>query len=407
MQSPSTSPASMRACRLAVLLAFALGGVLLTGCQASSGTGSPRRATSTSSRGTDPSAAASSRRHVAKRRRSITIEWVGDIAFGERYGLPPGGLIAALAPMKPYLRDADLTMGNLEGTLSSGGTSKCVSLRSSECYAYQAPPAYAQQLHALGFGVLNQANNHALDFGPVAQRQTLASLAAAHIAVDGLPGQITRLKVHGIRIAVIGFAPYAWANSLLDIPAAQALVARAKREASLVIVIIHAGAEGATEDHVPYGTEYDFGEDRGDSRAFAHAVIDAGASIVLGSGPHVIRGIQRYRGRMIAYSLGDFACWGNLALGGTLSESAILRVTLSPTGDVLGGRWIPLTLVGEGLPRHDPTGASTKLVETLSIEDFGGARYRIHSDGVIDPGSVGKVRDHRPKATNDVRAKPS
>ncbi len=79
------------------------------------------------------------------------------------------------------------------------------------------------------------------------------------------------------------------------------------------MVIIHAGAEGATEDHVPYGTEYVYGEVRGDSRAFAHAVIDAGASIVLGSGPHVIRGVQRYRGRMIAYSLGDFACWNNLA----------------------------------------------------------------------------------------------
>ena len=290
--------------------------------------------------------------------------------------------------MKRYLEDADLTIGNLEGTLSSGGTSKCASLSSSECFAYQAPPAYAAQLRGLGFDVLNQANNHALDFGPAAQRQTLESLAAAHIAVDGLPGEIARLTIHGIHVAVIGFAPYTWSNSLLNIPAAQALVRRAKQSASLVIVIIHAGAEGAADDHVPYGTEYAYGEDRGDSRAFAHAVIDAGASIVLGSGPHVIRGIQRYRGHMIAYSLGDFACWHNLALGGTLSESAILRVTLSPTGAVLAGRWIPLTLVGEGLPRYDPTGASTRLVEALSIEDFGSERYRIHSTGVIDPAAI-------------------
>jgi len=148
-------------------------------------------------------------------------------------------------------------------------------------------------------------------------------------------------------------------------------------------------------DHVPYGTEYEYGEDRGDSRAFAHAVIAAGASIVLGSGPHVIRGIQRYGGHMIAYALGDFACWNNLALGGTLSESAILRVTLSPTGVELAGRWIPLMLVGEGIPRYDPTGASMRLVEALSIDDFGSDRYRIHSNGVIDSKLVSSSRGTR------------
>jgi hypothetical protein len=366
------------------LVAFAVVGVLgvaIAGARSSSDIGrqgAPARAT----RATVP-------------RRSITIEWVGDIAFGEHFGLPPGGLSSALAPMRRYLRDAELTMGNLEGTLSTGGTSKCASLGSSECFAYQAPPAYAAQLRGLGFDLLNQANNHALDFGPAAQRQTLESLARAHIAVDGLPGQITRLTIHGIHVAVLGFAPYAWTNSLLDIPAAQALVRRARRAASLVIVIIHAGAEGATEDHVPYGTEYAYGEDRGDSRAFAHAAIDAGASIVLGSGPHVIRGIQRYRGHMIAYSLGDFACWNNLALGGTLSESAILRVTLSPTGVVLGGRWIPLTLVAKGLPRYDPTGASTRLLQTLSNEDFGSGRYQIRANGVIEPTPISPSRGRR------------
>ncbi|MGA2469383.1 MAG: CapA family protein [Solirubrobacteraceae bacterium] len=321
--------------------------------------------------------------------RSITLEWVGDIAFGTSYGLPPGGVAAALAPVRPLLRDADLTMGNLEGTLSVGGVSKCASLGPTDCYAFQAPPSYATQLKQAGFDLLNQANNHALDFGPSGQSQTLAAMDAAGLAYDGLPGQITRLRIKGIDVAVIGFAPYSWSNSLLDIPAAQALVRRAKRDASLIIVIIHAGAEGTADDHVPYGTEYDYGEDRGDSRAFSHAVIDAGASIVLGSGPHVIRGIQRYHNRMIAYSLGDFACWDDLALGGTLSESAVLRVTLTPQGKLLAGRWIPLKLVGEGLPRLDPTGASTALVEQLSIDDFGNERYRILPDGVIEPGPIG------------------
>jgi poly-gamma-glutamate capsule biosynthesis protein CapA/YwtB (metallophosphatase superfamily) len=316
--------------------------------------------------------------------RSITIEWVGDIAFGEAYGLPPGGLTGALAPVR-HLLHSDLTMGNLETTLAVGGEPKCASIGASNCFAYQAPPDYAEQLRHVGFDLMNDANNHALDFGLAGRGETLAALRNAGLAYAALPGQITRLRINGISVAVVAFAPYSWTNNLLDIPAAEQLVRRARREARIVIVIIHAGAEGASEDHVPHGTEYDYGEDRGDSRAFAHAVIDAGASIVVGSGPHVIRGIQRYRDRMIAYSLGNFASWDNLARGGTLSLSAILRVTLSPDGAVLAGRWIPIELVGPGLPRYDPSGASTQLVRQLSREDFGAARYDIQADGVIEP----------------------
>src|SRR6185437_17024835 len=148
-----------------------------------------------------------------------------------------------------------------------------------------------------------------------------------------------------------------------------AQVRQARKHASLVVVVIHAGAEGAGALQTPYGTEHYLGEDRGNPRAFAHAVIDAGASVVLGSGPHVIRGMERYRGRLIAYSLGDFVGYHTLAGGGVLDDSAILRATLGLGGRVLAARWIPITLVG-GLPRLDRTGASTKLVRTLSAQDF-------------------------------------
>ena len=107
---------------------------------------------------------------------------------------------------------------------------------------------------------------------------------------------------------------------------------RARRRASLVVVIIHAGAEGAGALHTPHGSEFFVGENRGNPRAFAHAVVDAGASLVVGSGPHVIRGVERYRGRMIAYSLGNFVGYHTLAGGGVLSDSAILRVTLGADG---------------------------------------------------------------------------
>ena len=149
-----------------------------------------------------------------------------------------------------------------------------------------------------------------------------------------------------------------------------------------MVAIIHAGAEGADRLHTPRGSEHYLGEDRGDARAFAHAAIDAGASIVLGSGPHVIRGVERYRGRLIAYSLGNFVGYHTLGGGGVLSESAILRVTLGDGGRVLAGRWIPITLV-EGLPRPDPTDASAKLVAALSREDFPGHHFTIRPSGLF------------------------
>ena len=107
------------------------------------------------------------------------------------------------------------------------------------------------------------------------------------------------------------------------------------------------------------------GEDRGDARAFAHAAIDAGASTVLGSGPHVIRGVERYRGRLIAYSLGNFVGYHTLGDGGVLSESAILRVTLGTDGRVLAARWISVRLVN-GLPRPDLAVPAPSSWERLS-----------------------------------------
>lgn len=310
----------------------------------------------------------------------ITLEWVGDIALSTQRGLPPGGLVRALSPVRPLLRHAEITVGNLEGTLSIGGASKCGGIGGGDCFAFQAPPSIADELKALGFKIVNQANNHSLDYGASGRAQTIDALRRAGVAHTGLPGEITILHVHGERVACVGFAPYTYDANLLDIPAARALVRRARAQAPLVVVIIHAGAEGANQLHTPRGTQYYLGEDRGDARAFAHAVIQAGASIVLGSGPHVIRGIERYGGRLIAYSLGDFVGYHTLADAGVLSESAILRVTLGPGGHVLSGRWIPIKLV-EGLPRPDPSNASARLVSQLSREDFPGHHFTIGPTG--------------------------
>jgi hypothetical protein len=216
--------------------------------------------------------------------------------------------------------------------------------------------------------------------------QTLAALRAAHIAYDGLPGQITFVRAGAVKVAVIGCAPYPWAQSLLKIPAAQALVRRAKKRADVVIVYMHAGAEGVAADHVTGKPEVFLGEQRGNPEAFAHAMIDAGAGLVFASGPHTLRGLQWFHGHVIAYSLGNLAGQNTLNMTGpTLSLSALLTLRLDAKGGFLGGRVVPLRMAGIGTPGYDPTHGAIRFLNTLSREDFGANAVRLGPTGTILP----------------------
>ena len=315
-------------------------------------------------------------------KKPITIQWVGDTVLASAYGTPPNGGRDSLDGVAHSLRLADLTWGNFEETFSVGGDSKCGS-SSTNCFAFQAPPSYARNLTATGFDLVNLANNHAYDFGASGFAQTHAALRKAHLRWAGGRGQITILRRKGLRVAFLGFAPYPWASDLLDIPAARRLVKKAAARADLVVVAIHAGAEGSDQIHVPHGAEYFLGENRGNSRAFTHAAIDAGADLVVGSGPHVIRGVEWYHHRLIAYSTGNFAGYHNFSLGGTLSLSAIFRVTLKPDGTFVRGRWISVRLADPGLPQLDYSKSSLHLVSSLSRQDFGKHGARFSADGAI------------------------
>ncbi|MDX6566635.1 MAG: hypothetical protein QOE10_2297 [Gaiellales bacterium] len=370
---------------IALLLAAA---ALVGGVAASrSGSGSAASAATTGSATGDPisytAASTTPATTSAPTGDPVTLEWVGDMVLGSSFGMPPDNGRRSFAAVVHTLEDADLTFGNLEETMSTTSGSKC-GPGSSNCYAFQAPPAYAGLLRSAGFDIVNMANNHAYDFGAVGRAQTVAALTRVKVASTGAPGQITLLESHGTRVAFLGFAPYPWASRLDRIPQAVALVHKATTMADLVVVAIHAGAEGSSATHVPKGTEYFLGENRGDSRAFAHAVVGAGADLVVGSGPHVLRGIEQYRGRLIAYSLGNFAGYKNFALGGTLSLSGILRVTLIPNSTWGSARLIPVALHGAGLPALDPSNASVRLVARLSHEDFGASSARFATNGDIE-----------------------
>jgi hypothetical protein len=311
----------------------------------------------------------------------VAIVATGDIVMGSTPNLPSDGGRSFFSDVQTDLA-GDVVLGNLEGTLSTGGGSKC-GKGSTNCFAFQTPPSYARWLQQAGFTVLNLANNHAYDFGAGGLRQTTDALAGVGLEWTGRPGQVTLQKVAGIRVALVGFAPYPWAQSLTDIAAAKKLVRRAARSADVVVVTMHAGAEGSDRQHVERGTELFLGENRGDSMRFAHAVVDAGADLVVGSGPHVLRGMEWYKGRLIAYSLGNFAGYKVFSLGGPLSTSGILRVTLRGDGKFETGRLVPTHLVGAGLPAIDPAEAAHGVVRALSRQDFGGRAVKISSDGIL------------------------
>jgi hypothetical protein len=276
------------------------------------------------------------------------------------------------------MRKADLTTVNLEGTLGSGGSSKC-SKPTPNCFAFQAPAANTAGLREAGVDAVNLANNHAFDFGAIGMGQTILALRAAKIAFTGRPGEIRYLTVGRSRVALLGFSSYNWTSSIRDLAAVRRLVAEASGRANQVIVFMHGGAEGAGQAHVPFGEEQAFGEQRGNLRAFAHTAVDAGADLVLGSGPHVLRGIEIYRKRAIAYSLGNLAGYRNFSRGGVLSLSGLLRVEITAGGALTGGRFLPLKLVGPGLPAVDPDHAAVRLVAGVSRTDSGSSTPRPRS----------------------------
>jgi hypothetical protein len=315
--------------------------------------------------------------------RPLTIAWGGDTTLGSSFGVPADRGFAALRGVSRLLRAADLSAVNSEGTFGTGGTSKCPGGSGGTCFAFQAPPANATALSRAGVDIANLANNHAFDFGAEGMGQTVTALRAADVAVTGRPGEITVLEVPGARVAFVGFSSYSWTAPLNDLAAVRALCRSAAKRANVVVAFLHGGAEGSDRTHTPRGHESYLGEDRGDVRTFARAAIDGGADLVLGSGPHVLRGLERYHHRLIAYSLGNLAGFRNFATGGVLSRSGILRVTVSSKGQLIAGRLESLRLDGDGIPHVDRTRASAQLVTSLSRADFGAAGVTVARDGTL------------------------
>jgi Bacterial capsule synthesis protein PGA_cap len=338
---------------------------------------------STADPGAPPSDAAAPPAAAAE---TITLSGVGDVIMGSaNLGTPPNNGAGFFDGVREALA-ADLVMGNLDMTLSDPtGYAKC-SPGATDCFQLSLPPSYAGVLRDGGFQLMTLANNHTYDMGEQGYANTAAALESAGIQHTGGVDQITYVTVKGAAVAVLGFSVYSYTANLNDLGRAADLVREAATQADVVVVQMQGGAEGSDQTSVPpAGTHESFaGEDRGDLRGFAHAVIDAGADVVIGHGPHVMRGMEFYQGRLIAYSLGNFCGYAVLSSAGWSGVGGILSVTLQRDGAWAGGRLVATELVGPGSPAVDAELRALAFVDDLSVQDFGGAAARIdHGTGTI------------------------
>jgi hypothetical protein len=329
----------------------------------------------------------------------IRIAAVGDLMLGSTYPhrtsrLPPKDGRKLLAPVTPILKRADIAFGNLEAPLFDGGdrphcTPGGILERShgrpggTTCWAFRMPASYGRLLAAAGFDVVSLANNHIDDFGKAGRASTIAELDKLGILHSGPVGTVARMKVRGVSVHVIAFATYKGLNNLDDTKAARALIAKSARIADIVMVSFHGGAEGRRAQHVPRGKEIFYGESRGAVRAFAHTAIDAGADLVVGHGPHVLRGLEVYKQRLIAYSLGTFASYRGINVRGVLGRTMILEVSLRKDGTLAAGRVIPVRQRYPGGPRLDRSKRTFRTLRRLSKRDFGAAAAVISESGAL------------------------
>jgi poly-gamma-glutamate capsule biosynthesis protein CapA/YwtB (metallophosphatase superfamily) len=317
----------------------------------------------------------------------LTVAATGDIMLGTDYPetrLAPDDGVGYLAAPTPLLQSADVAFGNLEGVLLDGGVPEKACTNPAACYLFRSPPRYAGLLAAAGFDVMSLANNHARDFGEAGRDASMAALAAAGIRQSGREGEIASWEQNGLRIALIAFSPTRESWQLLTIDAAAEAVAALAAAHEIVIVSFHGGAEGQPgAERLGFGMEYAYGEQRGDLVAFAHAVIDAGADLVLGHGPHVPRALELYNERLIAYSLGNFATYYGISVAGAKGYAPLLWAELDGLGRFQGGRVHSFIQRRPDGPQRDPQNRALAMMRELTRLDFPAGRLQIGADGTL------------------------
>lgn len=320
--------------------------------------------------------------------KRITIAAVGDMMLGTDYPenhLPDDDGVSFLADVTPALEAADITFGNLEGVLVDGGEPGKKCSNPNACYLFRSPSRYVDHYKKAGFDVMSLANNHARDFGEAGRLASMQTLANAGIHHSGLEGDFATMEFDGLKVAVLAYAVTRNSNLLLDYDLARATVAGFAGTNDIVIVSFHGGAEGRDVTHLPFAEEEYFGEPRGDVVMFSRLMVDAGADLVIGHGPHVVRAMENYKDRLIAYSLGNFATYYGISVEGIKGIAPILEVTLDADGVFVEGIIHSTEQLRPAGPSMDPEQKALSLMRDLSAEDFGTPGISFGEDGTIQP----------------------
>ena len=317
---------------------------------------------------------------------TLTIAMTGDIMMGTTFPstqLPPNDGRDIFMDTKEITSRADLAVGNLEGTLCDGGTTK--KKPGPNCYAFRTPTKFGPRLTEAGYDFLSMANNHANDFGQFGIESTEKTLDQLGIKYSGIKGRVRTAIVerNGVKYGLCAFGQNTYTVHHNDLNTVKVTLDELRPQCDILVVSFHGGAEGRTHTHLPYGHEFFLGEDRGDLRTFAHFCIDNGADVVYGHGPHVVRCMEVYNGRFIAYSLGNFCTPYGMNLTGVTGYAPVVEIKIAPDGQFLEGQiYSFIQQKGKG-PRRDDTNTVAREIRNLTLADIKGSPITISETGHI------------------------
>lgn len=257
--------------------------------------------------------------------------------------LDDASLMGFMSAAAPWFQTSDVGFVNLEGPVGGSQPKPC---SSPHCWRFKQGPSTPDALRAAGVSAVSLANNHANDMGESGQASSLAALDRAGIRSAGLFARPSaRWRQNGLSVELLAMTANSFAPDFRR-PEALASIRAAKERSDIVILSLHMGCEGERCARLQGGKETYLGEDRGDPKAFGNAAVDAGADLVLGSGPHVPRGLALRDGRLIAYSLGNCAVGPGLSTAGKAALAPVLRAELDAKGRLAS--WDVGSFIGSG-----------------------------------------------------------
>lgn len=323
---------------------------------------------------------------------SVTIAFTGDIMMGTTFpdsvsgrDLPANDGKNLFDDVKEIISRVDFAGANLEGSFIEGPGERRKMTNPKTYFIFRMPPAYVNNLLEAGYDFVGIANNHINDFGAPGRASTVKTLRDAGLPHAGLKGICEKAFVERNGV-VFGIAQVGHGDNNVDVndlEEVRRVVRELRDSADIVVLSFHGGAEGSAHTHVPGKLEYYVGEKRGNVKEVAHAAIDAGADVVFGHGPHVVRAAEIYNGHIIFYSLGNFCTPFRMGVSGLTGQAPVAEVEVDMNGKFIGGK-IHSFLQQRGLgPRKDASNSAARQIRLLSQQDFPASPLVIADDGTL------------------------